>query len=121
MNLGKIGEELTAQEYQRLGFNIVGKNIRFHGSRQIGEIDLIAVKDKEIVFVEVKTRRSNKFGTGAEAVNFTKQRKLIKSAKLYLLQHPQYDEWDWRIDVAEVDIDNREKPVIILVNVIDDI
>jgi len=71
--------------------------------------------------VEVKTRRNEAFGSALEAVDSYKQRKLIATAKLYLLQNPEYDGFDYRIDVATVDIDNQENPVIILMNVIEDL
>ncbi len=120
MNLGQTGENLAQAEYEKLGYRLVGRNVRMHGYRQVGEIDLIMAKEKELVFVEVKTRRSKKFGAPAEAVGYLKQKRLRSAVKLYLLQRPHYDSWLWRIDVVEVDIDNRENPAIILVNAIED-
>jgi putative endonuclease len=120
-NLGKEGERLAMTEYVRLGYILIRKNVRIHGYRQIGEIDLIFRRDREIVFVEVKTRKSARFGTPADAVGYLKQRRLRKAVGLYLLQHPQYDGWDWRIDVVEVHIDKSENPVIMLVNAIEDV
>jgi putative endonuclease len=119
--LGRQGEDIAALEYENLGYEIVGRNVRVHGRRQIGEIDLIAAKERELVFVEVKTRRSYSFGSGAEAVNYFKQRKLVTAAKTFLRRNRQYDHWDWRIDVVEVDIDNAASPAIILENVIEDL
>jgi putative endonuclease len=121
MDIGKMGEQLVAEKYTQLGFNIIGSNVRLHGFRQIGEIDLIAAKDKELVFVEVKTRRSNSFGFPADAVGVLKQQKLVRAAKLYILKNPQYQDWDLRFDVAEVHIDKKENAVIILENVIEDL
>jgi putative endonuclease len=120
-SLGKRGEQLALQEYLKVGYKLVAQNVRLHGYRQIGEIDLIVQKDRELVFVEVKTRRSYKFGTPVEAVGYIKQKRLRKAVSLFLLHRPQYDSWNWRIDVAEVNIDNRENPVIILENVIEDL
>lgn len=125
MNLGQIGEEIAAKEYEKLGYKIIGRNVRLHQQKQVGEIDIVAEsmitdKNKEIVFIEVKTRRSEKFGTAAEAVNISKQRKLIRACKLFLLQRPQYDKHIWRIDVVVIDIDNLQKPATILVNAIED-
>jgi putative endonuclease len=120
-DLGPRGEDIAAQEYEKLGFEIIGRNVRVHGAKQIGEIDLIAAKNHELVFIEVKTRRSNEFGTGVEAVDYFKQRKMIMAIKTFLHRNPRFDEWDWRADVVQVDIDNRENPAIILENVIEDI
>jgi putative endonuclease len=118
--LGSMGEGLAEQEYRKLGFEVIGKNVRVYGNKQIGEIDLIVGKNNELVFVEVKTRRSEKFGTGAEAVDYFKQRKLVQAIKTFLHRNPRFDGWDWRADVVQVDIDNVQNPAIILENVIED-
>lgn len=120
MSLGKIGEDLAVQHYQSLGFKLLERNYIFRRGKQSGEIDLIVSKDKAIVFVEVKTRSNNRFGSPAEAVDFFKQRKLVRTSKLYLSQHPQYRDFSMRIDVATVDIDNLSQPVIIIPNAIED-
>lgn len=111
---------MVANLYREQGYQIIGRNVRMHSVKQLGEIDIIAVKGKQLVFVEVKTRRSNYYGTGAEAVNWQKQRRLVRSAKLYILKNPRYAEYMWQIDVAEVDIDNTQNPVIIFSNAIED-
>jgi len=118
---GKLGEELVAHHYKKLGFSILDTNYIFHKGKQMGELDLVARKDREIVFVEVKTRGSTAFGDAFSAVNSSKQRKLVHMAKLYMAVHPQYRGFDFRIDVAAVDIDNKANPVIILTNVIEDL
>lgn len=120
-DLGPRGEELAAQEYEKLGFKIIGRNVRMYGAKQIGEIDLIATKNRELVFVEVKTRRSESFGQGAEAVDYFKQRKMIMAIKTYLHRNPRFDRYDWRADVVQIDIDNGPHPAIILENVIEDL
>ena len=97
------------------------KNYVFRHGRQMGEIDLIFEKEKEIIFVEVKARSGSKFGGPFEAVDSNKQRRLIKTAKLYLQLHPKFSGYNYRIDVAGVDIDNPDKPVIILENAIEDL
>ncbi len=121
MNLGKAGEELVAKHYKQRGYKLIERNYIFPHGKQVGEIDLIFLKDKELVFVEVKARSSTRFGTPFEAVDFYKQQKLIKTAKLFLKTKPHYAEYGYRIDVAAVDIDNSEKPVIILENAIEDL
>lgn len=118
--LGRHGEDLAAAEYESRGYAIIGRNVRVHSIKQIGEIDLVAVRKNEIVFIEVKTRRSKAFGSGTESVSYLKQRKLIRAAKLFLLRHPQYDTWNWRLDVAEVGIDKTKNNIIILENAIED-
>lgn len=119
--LGKSGEKLAEQEYVRLGYSVVGRNIKHHAFRQTGEIDLIVAKDQTLVFVEVKTRQNFSFGSGLEAVDYSKQTKLVRTGKYFLLAHKEYDTFEYRFDVAEVDIDNKSNPVIIFMNAIEDI
>ena len=65
ISLGKYGEQLAADFLANRGFSILHKNWR-HGHR---EIDIIAVKDKTLHFIEVKTRRNTNFGYPEEGVN----------------------------------------------------
>src|SRR6266545_2730236 len=104
--LGAIGEDLAASYYQELGYQILERNFVFPFGKRIGELDLVALRNRELVFVEVKTRSSGKFGGPFEAVDFSKQRKLAKMAKLYLKLNSQFHGFDYRIDIASVDIDN---------------
>lgn len=119
-SLGQRGEKLVARHYQDLGYKILARNFIFPKGKQVGELDLICSKDNELVFVEVKTRTNTKFGTPFEAVDFYKQAKLVRTAKLYILLNPKYNKYNYRIDVAAVDIDNKQQPVIILTNAIGD-
>lgn len=81
--LGKSGEDLAADLYRRAGFDIVGRNHR----TKAGELDLIVRKDRLLVFCEVKTRRSDRWGAPAEAVGRDKQRRLRLLAAEWLAQH----------------------------------
>lgn len=96
--LGARGEELAACFLQKSGFIILERNWRCAH----GEIDIIARDGEELVFIEVKTRRSSRFGTPAEAVHARKQKKLRSLARHYLYEKritaPSY-----RFDVAAVD------------------
>lgn len=120
-NLGQAGEAMVAKDYQSRGYKLLERNYIFPFGKRMGEIDLIFEFNHEIIFVEVKARSNNKFGGPFEAVDFNKQRKLIKTAKLYLNLHPKFRDYDYRIDVAGVDIDNPYEPVIILTNAIEDL
>ena len=120
MNLGAVGEDLIASDYKKRGFKLLERNYIFRRGKQTGEIDLIFEKSREIVFVEVKARSSDKFGSAFEAVDYFKQRKLVRTAKLYMQLHPKFTDYNYRIDVAAVDIDNKDRPVIILTNAIED-
>lgn len=78
--LGALGERLAADYLRRQGMTIVGQNVKLGR----GEIDLIAVDGRTIVFVEVKTRVSHERGHPLEAITPTKQRQLSRLALLYL-------------------------------------
>ena len=79
-NIAKIGETFAAEHLKEQGYRILARNYRFRH----GEIDLIAQQGKRIVFVEVKTRRSLKFGSPQAAVTKQKQRQISKIALAYL-------------------------------------
>lgn len=71
-----MGEEQAVAFLQRKGYRILAKNFR----NRFGEIDIIAQDRDEIVFIEVKTRKNDNFGTPAEAVNEQKLRKITMVA-----------------------------------------
>jgi putative endonuclease len=119
-DLGQIGERLVEKKYLEQGFKLVERNYIFPHGVQMGELDLIFTKPQELVFVEVKARSNEKFGGPFDAVDIGKQRKLVRTAKMYLHLHPQYQNYNYRIDVAAVDVDNPANPVIILENAIED-
>ena len=84
--LGKTGEQLAAAYLARLGFTILYTNWR--NGRY--EIDLVAVKDEVLHFIEVKTRRSIRFGLPEEAVDAKKLRCLIQAGEAFLHRQPQW-------------------------------
>ncbi len=77
---GKMGEDFAASLLELDGYSILERNFRC----AFGEIDMIAEKDGELCFVEVKTRRTLRFGEPWEAVTREKQHKIRQSAALYL-------------------------------------
>lgn len=84
--LGQWGENLVASDYEKRGFTVLERNFR----TRYGEIDLIVSKGDDLVFVEVKTRKSKNYGEGFEAVDFRKQEKLSITAELYMVANPQW-------------------------------
>lgn len=78
--LGDYGESLVVTHYEALGFEIVARNWRVRA----GEIDIVARRDGVVVFCEVKTRSSDRFGTGAEAVTVVKQQRIRRVAAEFL-------------------------------------
>ena len=99
---GKIGEDYTASLLENRGWQILERN--YHS--RYGEIDIIARDGQYIVFVEVKTRRSTGLTHPLAAVTKAKQQKLIKTALLYLSEHPEAQSLDCRFDVAGVTTDS---------------
>lgn len=107
-SLGERGEREAARFLKRRGYKIVGRGQR----DRLGEVDLIAVDKRTIVFVEVKTRRSADKGHPAEAVHDEKQRRLTRLALSYLKRHHLL-EYSSRFDVVAVTWpDDNQKPAI---------
>ena len=94
---GKLGEDLACKYLETKGYKIIERNFE---ARQ-GEIDIIAIDKKEIVFIEVKTRTSDNFGKGCEAVNYYKQQRYVKIAKYYTVCNKIKDV-NIRFDVIEI-------------------
>lgn len=95
-SIGKQGEIKAKNYLKRRGYQILECNYR----TKAGEIDLIAKEKDCLVFVEVKTRTTEEYGTPAEAVSFYKQQHMVKSAQYYLARHG--GECECRFDVIEV-------------------
>ncbi|MBQ7923939.1 MAG: YraN family protein [Clostridia bacterium] len=94
--LGRKGERAVEKYLKQSGMQLLFRNYQ----TPFGEADIIAKDKDEIVFVEVKTRSSNEYGSGAEAVGKSKQQRYYKIAQYYGLQHGE--EINARFDVAEV-------------------
>lgn len=94
---GKYGEIEATTYLENLDYKIICNNFRC----MQGEIDIIAKDSTEIVFVEVKTRTSAKYGEAREAVNTQKLNHIINAAKYYLYKNNMETE-QIRIDVIEV-------------------
>ncbi len=82
--LGAFGEAAVATWYETRGYVVVDRNWRVRE----GEIDLVVRQGSTIVFCEVKTRSSDRFGAPVEAVTTTKQRRLRVLAARWLAEHP---------------------------------
>jgi putative endonuclease len=95
--LGQRGEAVAARHLKRKGYVIVARSDR----GRLGEIDLVAVDGRTVVFVEVKTRRSHDTGHPADAVDEDKQRRLTRLALTYLKRHDLL-EYSARFDVVAV-------------------
>ncbi|MBU3964990.1 YraN family protein [Patescibacteria group bacterium] len=101
---GDLGEKIAQEYLEKQGYKILDRNY----SKRWGEIDLIAESpEKELVFVEIKTREFKNHPSvflPEDSVNFSKQQKLIKTARTFLYENKYPEETGWRIDVIAVEI-----------------
>ena len=96
-DLGRWGEQTAESFLGRLGYQIIGKNVR----TPYGEIDLVGEKEGTVVFVEVKTRVSIDFGLPEESITPKKREHMINAAEAYMQDHPECDK-GWRLDVIAI-------------------
>ena len=106
--IGKTGEDIAVEYLKKLGYHIVERNF----AAIQGEIDIIAKdnKNKEIVFIEVKTRTNRQYGNPIDSVNNLKQKHLIKTIEYYIYSKHLENEFI-RIDVIEVYCNNGKYTV----------
>lgn len=100
------GQEIESQVstyLQKQGFQLLFRNFRC----RLGEIDLIGLHQNQLLFVEVRFRRSTDYGGAAASVTFGKQQKLIKAARFFLLTHPKMANCACRFDVVAVTLRNQ--------------
>jgi putative endonuclease len=109
--LGIYGEQLVADYLQNQKFAVVAKNFR----KRDGEVDLIARRGSLTVFVEVKTRSSQRIDP-AEVITISKQRKIARAAAFFMTQETVHldREYDCRFDVAIVSFET-DKPSIMYI------
>lgn len=100
-NIGQIGEHLASQYLSRIGYNILEQNFK----APFGEIDIIAEKKNCICFIEVKCRKSKKYGLPEEAITSYKKKKIIKVAQFYI-KKKQIKNRIFRFDVVSVQFEH---------------
>jgi len=103
--LGRRGETAAAKFLKQLGYRILERGF----DSPLGEIDIIAIDGRTIVFVEVKTRSSTEAGHPADAVDATKQRRMTQAALAYLKAHNLL-QTPARFDVVAVTWRNAHEP-----------
>ena len=94
--VGKWGEDAATEYLIQHGLEILARNAR----TPYGEIDIVAKQDDIYIFVEVKTRTSNKMGLPEESVNLRKRNHMLAAAEYYAAEH-EIDHW--QIDVISVE------------------
>lgn len=101
--LGSAGETFAAQWLTQKGYAVLERNWR----TRTGEIDIIAEKDKTLIFFEVKTLPHTPFADLDIIVGSRKQTRICKTAKYFLLSHREYNKMHIRFDVLVLPFDPR--------------
>ena len=101
--VGRRGEEIARALLKQRGDKILDTNVRGH----FGEIDIVARKDKCHVFVEVRTRTGDGFGTPEESITRHKRDKMVTCALDYVAKHDALHDSCWRIDVVAIELDGQ--------------
>lgn len=99
---GEYFEKLALNFLEKNNFTLLYKNFYC----KYGEIDIVVQKENLIVFVEVKQRSSLNFGSGLEAINFQKQRKIFLSAQYFLCKN-HLENFNFRFDAITFDKNNQ--------------
>ena len=95
-NSGSAAEAAAAEWLEQQGLKLVEKNYRCKG----GEIDLIMHSATDLIFVEVRLRKRSEYGSAAESVTVTKQRRIICAARHFLATHSRWQNSGCRFDVV---------------------
>lgn len=94
---GKQGEDIASDYLKKQGYKIIERNFK----KRYGEIDIVAIDKDVLVFVEVKTRSSNQFGSPLESITPWKLKSVIKTAQYYKLTHKNLPD-SLRIDAVSI-------------------
>ncbi|MBP7184505.1 MAG: YraN family protein, partial [Saprospiraceae bacterium] len=108
---GILGEELACNFLVKKGYSILERNWRYKKA----EIDIIAMKDDVLIFIEVKTRKNANFGNPEEFVSEKKQKFMLEAAPIYMekINH----EWEIRFDIIGIVL--RESVTLDIVHIED--
>jgi putative endonuclease len=113
---GALGEKMAAEFLKKNDYEILATNYRCSD----GEIDIITKHHDTLVFVEVKTRSSRRFGSPEESITPTKKERLRALAERYRQEHENLPE-NWRIDVVAIEMGQggRVKRIEIIENAVE--
>ena len=112
--VGLLGEDIAVDYLKKKGYKIIERNFR----KKYEEIDIVALSDSTLVFVEVKTRTSNSYGSPFEGISKFKVQHLVRLAQFYKMTHKNLPE-DMRIDAVGVQLtfDNKLENIEHLENI----
>jgi len=95
---GRRWERAAESLLRKSGLRTLQRN--FHCRR--GEIDLVMLDGTALVFVEVRYRHCDRYGSGADSVTLTKQRRIISAAQCFLMRNAPYRQRPCRFDVVSI-------------------
>lgn len=95
--IGKRGEDVAKRYLKKNGYRIIEKNYK----TPFGELDFVALDKGILVFIEVKTRRSDKFGPPEISIDLSKRQKIIKSA-FHFLSKKRIKDTPCRFDIVSI-------------------
>ena len=96
---GKSGEEMARNYLEEQGYHILGHNL----TSPYGEIDVVALKDKNLHFVEIRTRLNDEFGSALESITKQKVLKIRKTASYLKIQNPSWNQYAPYFSVIAID------------------
>lgn len=102
--IGKMGEDSAVKFLEKKGYSILFKNWRC----EYGELDIVGLKNEQLVFFEVKTRTGIRYGWPEESVTLLKQEHLLNCANTFFDHYPQYEKYSWQIDVIAIMVNSRD-------------
>ncbi len=113
---GALGEKIASEFLGENGYEIIETNYRCSE----GEVDIIARQQDTLVFIEVRTRRSQSFGSPEESITLAKKERLRTLAERYGQEHQSLP-LNWRIDVVAIQMDkgNKIKRIEIIENAVE--
>jgi len=101
---GQLAENAAYDYLLAQGLKSVSRNYRIPS----GEIDIIMQDNDNIVFIEVRFRKNDHFGNGAESVTSFKQNKIYRTALHFLQKHPKLAKYNYRFDVISMSLSNNQ-------------
>ena len=103
--LGRLGEDMAVRYLEQQGYEVLARNWR-HGHR---EIDIICRLGPDLIFVEVKTRRTRRFGMPEESISASKKKAVMTAAVVFMATHRHRD---IRFDVIAILMDKAEPDIL---------
>lgn len=105
--LGNFGERYAARLLEGRGHLVLARQWRCAA----GELDLVTLDGDELVFVEVRTRRGDRFGTPEESIDARKAARLLRLGEHFLQAHPEHESRIWRVDLVALVLDRAGRIV----------